>query len=190
MELDDFSEFDAELEELEAFEAAHGAEAIKKESRYSRAINDYISSIEELRFYQDKLDLEEAKITRPCLIRDTLDARMPNRDGIPNYEQMAKGRPPVFSYGGDDTLELHHLKREYRGPFAELTPTQHNRPGKGIILHPKGKDEESWRSDHAKCHAFDMERAKYWMKRGETVYGQLFEPAARRSFRRKRRRPL
>lgn len=182
---DPISEMEALLKELVALEETQGQKAIEAESRYSKAVTKYISSLEELRFYQDKLNLAEYNVTRQSLIRRYIDANMKNKDGITNYDLMTDGRPPVNTYNGQDSIELHHIKQEYKGPFAELTATQHDHPGEGINLHPKGKDHESWRSDWEKCHAFDLERAKHWMKRSVMISGQLGEPSGIRWSRRR-----
>ena len=174
MSPENFDDLDSSMEELRIFEDAYSVKHIIQESRYSKAITAYISNLQELRYYQDKLNLQEGNVTRPCLKREFIDAMMRSKDGEYNYELMAKGRPPVTAFYGEDSLELHHIRQEYKGPFAELTPTQHRHADAGVVLHPLGDKKESWRSDKEKCDAFNKERARYWKKRSKEIDGQQY----------------
>ena len=167
---DDIRLLEKLINELLGVEEKLGAEAVKKESKYSKVVTQYIGSVEELRFYQNRLKLVERKITRNALTRETIDLSMRDVDGVANYDRMRNGKPPVVKQYAVEGLELHHMKQEYKGTFAELTPEEHAHPGTGVVLHPKNKrGEESWRADLERSHAFDKERANYWIKRGEMI---------------------
>lgn len=152
------------LAKLKARDARDKSKEIAGESKYSAKINKYISSLAELRFYQ-RLSLKEQQIVRDSLIKPDVDLLLKDDMGLSNYERMKEGRGPVARTDDDSGLELHHLMQEFDAPFAELTRRQHARPGDGVILHPKGKKKESWRSDKEKCNAFDTERVRHWRKR-------------------------
>ena len=59
MSPENFDDLDSSMEELRIFEDAYSVKHIIRESRYSKAITAYISTIQELRYYQDKLNLQE-----------------------------------------------------------------------------------------------------------------------------------
>ena len=157
-------ELKAILAKLKARDGRDIAKEIASESKYSSKINKYISSLEELRFYQ-RLSLKERQIVRDALTRPDIDLLLKDDMGLTNYERMKEGRGPVVKADGDTGLELHHLMQEFEAPFAELTRREHARPGGGVVLHPKGKKKESWRNDEEKCNAFDTERTRHWRKR-------------------------
>lgn len=142
---------------------------IRKSSPYSSKINKYISSMEELSFYQ-RLCLQEKYVIRQSLIQPAINLTDMDVHGKTNYERMIHGTPPVTGNNGN-AYTLHHMKQEYKGPFTELTPEQHNRPGGGVRLHPKGVKEESWRSDERKNRQFQEQRAEHWITRLKMMRG-------------------
>ena len=157
-------ELKATLASLKALHDGSKTREIVSESKYSAKVNKYISSVGELRFYQ-KLGLKEQMVTRISLVQSNIDLMLKDDMGVSNYERMKEGRGPVLEADGDSGMELHHLMQMYEAPFAELTHDQHARPGAGVVLHPSGKKEESWRADVEKVRSFDIERVRHWRKR-------------------------
>ena len=152
------------LAELIKADIEYGDKAIMRESPYSRTVNKYISSLEELHFYI-RLGLREKIITRHSLTKDKINLNIRDNKNKSNLNRMENGQPPIVSFGAGAGLELHHMKQDYHGTFAELTQNQHSNPGKGVILHPKNSGSESWRSSKEMNDAFNKERKLYWKKR-------------------------
>lgn len=141
-----------------------GAEGVQAESEYSEAINKYIDTIEELRYYQNKIGLIERLILdRPCLIRRKIHLHYVNHRGQSNLELMRNGAAPVSINGKKAPINLHHIRQEFTAPLAELTISEHDYPDEGVILHTEY--ENSWRNELGKNDIFKQQKAAHWKER-------------------------
>lgn len=150
-----------------AFNVKTQKKYINEDSPYSKAINDAISNYNEFLLYYN-LELKEAIVTRPALIKDIdLDLWI-SCENKTNKELMDDGQSP-YAYDSDDgKIELHHIGQNCDSPFAELTTEEHTLYGNNKILHEN--TSASWRQDESKVLAFHSERALYWKLRAKGNY--------------------
>lgn len=140
------------------------AQSVRKLSEYSDHITNYISSAEELHYYQ-ALGLEEAYITRYALIR-SIDFNMPDVFGRTNRERISDGLSPVAFAGTQISFTLHHIGQKFTSPFAELIrEIEHAQSEEFSFLHPNGC-KKGWRNERTTTE-FDIQRREYWQRRVE-----------------------
>lgn len=142
-------------------------EQIYADSPYSDIINEYISNYREFYTYYT-LKLQEAKVTRPALIKDIDPDLYISSEDATNLELMLKGKSPYAYDEEDGQIELHHIGQNYNAPFAELTQAEHIMYGNNKVFHTAS--EESWRKDKILEKNFDKERSEYWRKRASGDY--------------------
>lgn len=135
---------------------------ISEDSPYSEQINPSITYYEELCFYVS-LQLQEASITRPALIREIDLDLFVTHEGKTNRDLMESGQSPYLCDEKDSIIELHHIGQAFHAPFAELTKEEHIKSGYGNLLHPTKHD--SWRNNPELLTQFNTEKAAYWKQR-------------------------
>lgn len=155
------------LEKLRAASSMKTEDAVRHVSCYSAKINKYISSVKEVRYYMS-LKLKEIFVHRPTLAQK-IDTTLVDSTGQTNADRMRHGLPPVKKNGEDDGMELHHIKQDFYAPFAELTAQQHISANITKVLHPYGKDHESWRKSKKKVSEYGAQREAHWEKRLEDL---------------------
>ena len=135
---------------------------ISKESRYSKEVTDYISSIDELKIYQEAGLTEQEIDGRKCLVRQEIDlSYIDINSGFTNAELIKKGRSPYDAKTGE-RIELHHIGQDFNAPLAELTSvSEHDVYSK--VLHKQ--DVDSWRRDPEKVSLYNKQRASHWKNR-------------------------
>lgn len=138
-------------------------EAIVAESQFSKEINDYISSLMELRIYKD-LGLKETIVERKCLIMDIDFSFIDEKTGLTNYEKMAHGDPPIDA-ATNSVIHLHHIGKEFDSPFAELPKAIHESTKYSHFLH--GKNTSSWRLDKQKERIYRIQKMRHWKIRSK-----------------------
>ena len=137
-------------------------EYLEKESPYSREVNEYISSKEELELYKEASLVERNIDGRICLIREDLDLNYIDKEsGLTNEKLIAKGRSPYDAKTGE-RIELHHIGQDFNAPFAELkSVSEHDLYSK--TLHKSEMD--SWRRDPEKVSEYSAQRKAHWKSR-------------------------
>lgn len=142
-------------------------EYIYEDSHFSSVINENISNYREFYLYYT-LNLQEAVVTRPALIKEIdLDLWVSSKN-CTNRDLMLKGKPPYAYDDENGAIDLHHIGQKYDAPFAELTTEEHLMYGNNHIFHIS--ENESWRSNKEKEKAFAKERSNYWKKRANGDY--------------------
>lgn len=143
---------------------AHRTERIGAVSPYSKTINDYIKTTEELKLYMNA-GLKESFVKRPTLIFDVkIDYLTPT--GATNLERMLRGEAP-YDYETGQVIQLHHIGQQYESPFAELPKLLHIGAETYSVLHDT--DIESWRLDKKLVRLTTKEITEHWRKRGEKL---------------------
>lgn len=140
---------------------------IESISPYSKEINQYIRTAQELNIYK-KCNLVEDIITRRALIFP-IDKDYKFGGGITNLERMLKGEAPRDSATGE-IIELHHIGQKFDSPFAELPRSIHCSTATYSILHDT--TIESWRIDKQLISLTQQEIYNYWQMRGEILAGK------------------
>jgi len=139
---------------------------IDEKSDYSSEVNDHISSVEELEFYQKAGLKEESVDGRTCLVRDDLDYDYVDpKTGLTNRELMERGRPPYDAESGE-RIELHHIGQDPEAAFAELEEDSEHGDYTSV-LHKS--EEESWRKDNPQRNNYynNVERPNHWIARSK-----------------------
>jgi len=142
-------------------------EQISKDSPYSDAINEWIPNYDEFWLYLS-LELKEAKVTRPALIKDIDPDLFIKCENKTNREIMRKGGSPYAYDSPEGKIELHHIGQDYNAPLAELTFAEHMMRSNNKILHISSKP--SWRNDEQAEKDFETERVHYWKRRCRNDY--------------------
>lgn len=139
---------------------------IESISPYSKEINKYIRTTQELNLYKN-CNLVENIITRRALIFP-IDKDFKFVGGITNLERMLRGEAPRDSVTGE-IIELHHIGQKFDSPFAELPRSIHCSTATYTILHDT--TIESWRIDKQLTSLTQQEIYNYWQMRGEILAG-------------------
>lgn len=137
---------------------------INAKSPYSKTINDYIKTEEELKLYMNAC-LVESFVVRPTLVFDVKpDYLTPS--GKTNLERMLNGEAP-FDTATGQVIQLHHIGQQYESPFAELPQLLHIGTETYSILHDT--KIESWRLNKKLVRLTTKEAIEHWRKRGEKL---------------------
>lgn len=159
-------DFLKELDDIEQFLMKRTSRTSKSviisASPYSKAINENITSIEELNLYR-LLNLKEGFVTRNCLMIEINLSYRKNNKGKANIERMLNGDPPIDAET-NSVIHLHHMGQKYDAPFVELPKDFHGSIEYNGLLHCNS-DNNSWRIDQQKVKAFGHEKREYWKKR-------------------------
>lgn len=137
---------------------------IREETGWSEVIVNHIDNMDQYDIYKGA-ELHESEIDgRKCLCKNIDMNFVDPKTGKTNKDLMEQGRAPVDSKTGEK-IELHHMQQNFKGPFAELTSTEHG----GIndtILHDKNK--ESFRNDPEKNNQYNnIDRPDHWKERSK-----------------------
>ncbi len=135
---------------------------IDEDSPFSDEMNSCILTYEEFYYYY-QLSLQEAAVTRKCLISDIDFDMWVTKKRKTNKELMLEGKSPFAYDRPEGEIELHHMGQKYDGPFVELTKKAHMLSGNSNMLHPSKKP--SWRNEKALVNKFAKEKSDYWKMR-------------------------
>lgn len=136
---------------------------IDKESNYSENINEYITTQEELKVYQDE-NLKEAKTNDRTILKDsTINLDLKDSEGRTNLQRMEMGLAPKDENG--DSYTLHHIGQKSDSPLAELKNKVHTK--NDAALHDKTNPTEVHDKDSGVN--WDKERAEHWKARAVEI---------------------